>query len=109
MDYRQRRYYLINVGYYDYHTKIKILKKLVPSIKFHSPYNHFNMSIKTFTKKDVYDGEFYNNTKIHYVQYMISCKTNDVVNFEQCMKQFVDRYWDGCIKYVELNKEMCRQ
>lgn len=109
MDYRNRKYYLVNWSY-DRNYRIKNLKLLAPSIKMHSPYNHF----KSFENgnKMAYDGLAKNCTGILGVDTMLSCKKEESEAVEYELRKMARRDSDfvwGRGKFCEITKEMCGQ
>ena len=42
MDYRERRYYLIDLQGDKNNNKINLMRRVAPSLKIHPPYNHWN-------------------------------------------------------------------
>lgn len=113
MDYRERKYYLVrfsdsnldwwNKGHDDYGVRYKsyinIIKRKIPSIKVHAPYNHF----KTNTDKYGYGGSM---EDIGY-QLMISCRKEDVEKFEDILSEIKEK--DKYVAIKEITKEMCGQ
>lgn len=107
MDYRERKYFLIRLNYYN--KELKELKELVPSIEFHAPYNHFNnesaKKLKNAKKLNnlepiVYDGDILRG----YIQQMVSCKIEDS---EKLLSYFKSK---GLFTYIiEITKEKLRQ
>ena len=78
MDYRERKYYIMNL-HSNYDNKIKELRAAIPSLSFHKPYNHFTYRNKIFNKlsktKDlVYDGDCVRYNANIYIQQIASCK-----------------------------------
>lgn len=90
MDYRERKYYIMNI-HSNYDNKIKELRAAVPSLSFHKPYNHFTFKNKIFkklsmTKALVYDGDCYDDRKKIYIQQIASCRKEEVDKFETLFK-----------------------
>lgn len=117
MDYRERRYYLVRFndgsGYIGmwwsknhdnnserYSTYCNMLKRKIPSIKVHAPYNHF----KTNTDKYGYDGSMEN---IGYIQLMISCRKEEIEKFKDILLEIREK--DDYLVVKEITKEMCGQ
>ena len=90
MDYRERKYYIMNV-HENYNDKLKELRKAIPSLSFHKPYNHFTFKNKRFkslskTKVLVYDGDCISNKEKIYIQQIASCKKEESDKFEALFK-----------------------
>lgn len=105
MDYRNRKYYIVNWSY-DRDYRIKNLKLFAPSIKMHSPYNHF----KSFEGEEgkIYDGVAKDLTDIRFVDTMMSCKNEEAPAVEYELRKMVRRD-SGRGKFCELTKDMCGQ
>ena len=117
MDYRERKYYLISVRYYNDFTKKA--KRLVPSMKIHRPYNHYREKIIKNTKpvmrvlnQDKYSIVNQDNIRfiniLTHIQVMISCKFKDCEAFENLMKSQLSEFPNDTV-FKEITKEDCWQ
>ena len=111
MDYRERKYYIMNI-HSNYENKIKELRANIPSLSFHKPYNHFtfkNKSFKSLFKQSicgiVYDADciptkdiLMRNDKI-YIQQIASVRKEESDKFEALFKSTGDDYLKEVDKY----------
>ena len=111
MDYTNRKYYLAR--FYNPNQCIDILKRNIPSIKIHSPYNHFRndkakritkMKSITIPKPDIYDGDVCG----YYVQVMISCPKIHVAELDSLLRG-IRIYTDLYVFWKEVTKEELKQ
>lgn len=111
MDYRERRYFLIRLEIYN--KEVEELKELVPSIKFHAPYNHFKPNVAKLAVRllkginidqsiiDISDCDVIDK----YIQQMASCKIEDSEKLLSYFKSKENQY-----RYItELTKDRSRQ
>ena len=102
MDYRNRSYYLATIDYLSYDMRIRYFKIADPSLKIHTPYNHFK------DNNSEYDGEY---TKIlgysGYWQMMLSCKkeNEDILEYELAKAERNDTR----SYFLKLSRELCGQ
>lgn len=115
MDWRERKYYLVrfndptlnwwNKGHDDYGVRYinycNMIKRIIPTVKFGKPYNHFK---KNNIKQYNYDGEI---KEIGYIQLLVSCRKENCLLFENIVQEIStnDKY---CV-LKEITKEMCGQ
>lgn len=108
MDYRNRNYYLLSIDYLSYDMRMEYFKLATPSLKVHTPYNHFK-------NNKGYDGEY---TKIlgygGYWQMMLSCKKEDenALEYELRKAERNDKYsglYCTGSHFLKLDKELCGQ
>ena len=100
MDYRERKYYLLRLHCKYYNEELQILKKCVPSLKYHPPYNHYYKKKKKIYGRHSteYDGCYTGR----YVHQMISCQLSEV---DELMK-FINHYGYPELRYcTEVTKE----
>ena len=102
MDYRERKYYLVRFNYFN--KVVSEIKREIPSIKIHEPYNHFRDKSKINTK-DIYDGEKYGK----YIQVMISCRKEYSYKFEFLMMSMAMHNKFGYIYCAPVTKEELKQ
>ena len=104
MDYRNRRYFLIRL--YNRNGGLKKLKEEVPSLKVHTPYNHFNHPKKSTKYRNDYDGSIVNiHNKFETIHQMVSCKKEEADKFEETFKAMYHPY-----NFIyELEKWNCKQ
>ena len=110
MDYRYRNYYLVAIDYCSYDMRMRYFRIAAPSLKVHSPYNHFKSNNKEYdgkyTKQLGYGG---------YWQMMLSCKKEDSEALEYEMEKAVrnDREYNGIYSFgssfLKLDKYLCGQ
>lgn len=101
MDYRERNYYLATIDYCSYDMRMKHLKIVAPSLKIHSPYNHFKHN------KD-YDGVFTNKQGYGgYWQMMLSCRKENSEALEYELNK--GKRNSRLTNFLKLNKELCGQ
>lgn len=103
MDWRNRNYYLVKTDYYAYKMRHEYYKLAAPSLKIHSPYNHFRPK----TSKYGYDGDYENVTGMNYVQEMFSCRIEDSELLEYELRKASRRDGPGS-NFIKITKEMCR-
>ena len=110
MDYRYRNYYFVTIDYCSYDMRMRYFKLAAPSLKIHSPYNHFKNSNKE------YDGEYTKDLGYGgYWQMMFSCKREDseTLEYELRKAERRDREYNSIYstgsKFLKLNKELCGQ
>ena len=105
MDYRNRDYYLVTIAYESYDMRLNYYKMAAPSLKMHSPYNHF---------KNGHMFDRYNDgAKGRYWQMMISCKkeNSEALEYElrkasrndKCISSWSDSY------FIKLDKNLLGQ
>lgn len=104
MDWRERNYYLVKTDYCSYKMRHEYYKLAAPSIKYHSPYNHFKKWLGN-NNGDSYHKEI---TGMFYVQEMISCKIGDSALLEYELRKAKRRDGYGS-NFVKITKEMCGQ
>lgn len=63
MDYRQRRYYLIDITNDDLGNKFRTMKLIAPSLKMSAPYKHFKNGIDWDYSN--FRNQYWCNTTIH--------------------------------------------
>lgn len=104
MDYRNRRYYLAKISYFSYDMRMHYFRMVAPSLKIHTPYNHF---IKNETD---YDG-VYTKQLGHrgYWQMMLSCKEEEAESLEYELRKAERRDEQGTSYFFKLTKELCGQ
>lgn len=102
MDWRNRKYFLVKLDPLSYDFRLEQLMRY--GVKLHEPYNHIK---REHVHSSTYDGDFSSITGISYVQFMLSCKSDDYDSVVYELNKGVRR--DDDMKYVELTKEMCRQ
>lgn len=117
MDYRERKYYLVRfndgsgcIGMWwsknhdnngkRYSTYCNLLKRKIPSIKVHAPYNHF----KSNPDKYGYDGCM---DDIGFVQLMISCRKEEIDKFKMLLSEIKEK--DDYVVVKEITKRECEQ
>ena len=105
MDYRNRSYYLAKINYFSYDMRMHSYYLAAPSLKIHTPYNHFKGN------KEDYDGVY--TRKMGYAGYwqmMLSCKKEDSESLEYELRKAERRdvnHW--CSKpsyFLKLDKEL---
>lgn len=110
MDYRYRNYYLVTVDYCSYDMRMEYFRIAAPSLKIHSPYNHFKCN------GEEYDGRYTRHLGYGgYWQMMLSCKKEDSEVLEYELRKAKRR--DGEYKsiystgsnFLKLDKELCGQ
>lgn len=99
MDYRNRKYYIVQFDYESFDMRKSYFKIASPSIKFHSPYNHIkgNNTYKNYDTVDLCIRPWY----------MISCR-EDESRLLQLEMEKASRN-DSCFNYRELTREFCKQ
>lgn len=102
MDWRNRKYFLVRLDPCAYDFRLKQLTRY--GVKLHPPYNHVK---REHIYNSVYDGDFSDITGISYVNFMLSCKSEDYdcITYELNKAKRRDEH----VNYVELNKDMCGQ
>lgn len=110
MDYRNRNYYLVTIDYCSYDMRMRYFQIAAPSLKVHSPYNHFKCNEKE------YDGRYTRHLGYGgYWQMMLSCKKedSDALEYELRKAERNDREYNSIYltgsKFLKLNKELCGQ
>ena len=106
MDYRYRDYYLVTINYLSYDMRMEYYKIAAPSLKIHSPYNHF----KNGRELDMYN----DGAKGHRWQIMISCKKEDSETLEYELRKAERRDdsihpWISGSHFLKLSKELLGQ
>lgn len=104
MDYRHRKYYLVSIPYFSRDMRIRYFKIVAPSLKMHSPYNHFCHR----DNEQAYDGKWSNLTGVMRPDIMMSCTIEDSAALEYELHKMV-RNDDGYGKFFELTKNLCKQ
>lgn len=99
MDYRNRDYFLVTFGTYEYDMRIKFCKTSVGSLKIHPPYNHF----KEWKGKNNYDTY---HEECGYVQMMMSCKKRDT---EALLYELNKAVREGYSDYLQVDKDILGQ
>ena len=109
MDYRYRNYYLVTIDYCSYDMRMKYFRIVAPSLKIHSPYNHFKSNDKE------YDGEYTKTLGYGgYWRMMLSCKKEDENALEYELRKakrndkYSSLYCTGS-HFLKLDKELCGQ
>ena len=112
MDWRNRKYYLVTLGYGIRHCGRFQMLKRIPSVKFSKPYNHIFPPIKDAPEGYLgsinYDGKHTDETGMRYVQYMISCNDAQSESVENLLNNFHNDEPLYCY-WFELTKEICGQ
>lgn len=110
MDYRYRNYYLVTVDWCSYDMRMEYFRIAAPSLKIHSPYNHFKNSSKE------YDGQYTKHLGYGgYWQMMLSCKREDSEALEYELRKAVrnDREYNSIYSvgssFLKLDKSLCGQ
>lgn len=124
MDYRLRKYYLVR--FWNPNRVISEIKNKVPSIKVHTPYDHY----RTDKSKEMLKLKFgrlfdYMSDYIHnlgddsiydsdvckeYVQYMISCRKEESVELESILTNLCTAGPHmTCYYFKEITKEELKQ
>lgn len=102
MDWRNRNYYLITTDCFAYKMRHEYYKLAAPSLKIHSPYNHFRPAIS----KHGYDADYKHITGMGYVQEMLSCRIEESELLEYELRKASRRDGYGS-KFIKITKEMC--
>lgn len=98
MDWRNRRYFLVNIRTFNREDKIKRAKSEMHSFKMHSPYRHHKNAANKTRSEDKFDSRHFH----FFYEAMISCNETDI----EKMAFFLN---DDCYSYMEITKEMCEQ
>jgi hypothetical protein len=78
-------------------------KLAAPSLKIHSPYNHFKPAIS----KSGYDANYRRITGMSYVQEMLSCRIEESGLLEYELRKASRN--DHGSRFIKITKEMCGQ
>ena len=104
MDYRNRNYYLAKISNCSYDMRMHNFRLVAPSLKIHSPYNHFKNNEKdydgTYTRPLGYAG---------YWQMMLSCTKEDSESLEYELRKAERRDDPKTSYFLKLTKELCGQ
>lgn len=100
MDYRNRKYYLIEFDLRTFNMRRERLKILSPSLKMHSPYRHIK------DNNTCYGYDRIKNKQI-YPWFMISCRIDESIPLEYEMNKAIRN--DISFRYCELTKDICKQ
>lgn len=106
MDYRRRDYYLVAIDRLSYDMRMRYYKMAAPSLKIHTPCNHF----KNGREWDMYN----DGAKDHYWQMMISCKKEDSGTLEYELRKAErndksNHPWISGSHFLQLDKDLCGQ
>ena len=103
MDYRNRDYYLVTVGYYSHNKIIEFLKVFIPSLKISAPEKHFKNGKYGSDGLDI--KEKIGQKK--YYQALFSCSKED----SETLKNELDktRLQDKYCYYLKLDKGLLGQ
>ena len=98
MDYKHRRYFLVDFGYADRRWLIDH----VPTLELHTPYNHLSRYKKS------YDGTHVHTTGLRHVDAMVSC---DIKYTDELLYQlyYMHKNHSDSVRYFELTKDVCGQ
>lgn len=90
MDYRNRRYFLVQFENGSRQMRMRFIKNADPSVKFSPPYGHFAMS--------KYDGDYHAITEIWFPSCMIGCNADKATAVQYELNKMVreDRYSKYC-------------
>ena len=105
MDWRNRNYYLVRLCVSSRDMRMEYFKTAAPSMKMHSPYNHFKSNENNNFD---HDGKYSKITGVHIPEMMISCKKADAEALEYELRKAVRRD-DNCSNFYKLSKEICGQ
>ena len=102
MDYRFRKYYLVKMPFDSYDMRLRFFKIAAPSLKIHSPYNHFKEN-----KKD-YDGVYTRLIGLSSMwNLLISCNKEDSESLEYELKK--SKRNDTGSNFLEVHKNLLGQ
>ena len=102
MDYRYRKYFLVKIPSDSYDMRLRYFRIAAPSLKIHSPYNHFTRNIAR------YDGDY---TRCHG----LASNWNMMISFKK--EEYESLYYelrkskrnDKGADFQELHKEFVGQ
>lgn len=98
MDYRERKYYIVRLN--KFNESMATLRRAVPSLEQHQPYNHFPRKNDVI---DVYDGDKLRR----YVQTLLTCKKEDSEKLINTIKEISSP--NNHIYIKELTKDVLGQ
>lgn len=105
MDYRYRRYYIVSLCERDYNENIRELKRAVPSLEIHKPYNHFVRSRKR-KYEDVHDCRRLGG---RYVHALLTCRKEDAKKLIDKINELKERYYGLHIYIKEYTQRVLGQ